>query len=182
MEPLIWLTCLRRMLSSLILSARLLVNIAMRRTMLYWIWSTAHLAGKITPRSIYTRKLSIKLMDLENQLVVQNAQQASHLMEILLSMSARIATQIAQSASTMVMSVIWTNVLNVEVDGRCTLLNKDVWRLAAQVIMKLTLKLVINAQILAKIVKVTNSIASNVTRTQQPLLFSLHLVYVMVKK
>jgi hypothetical protein len=121
-------------------------------------------------------------MDLENQLVVQNAQQASHLMEILLSMSARIATQIAQSASTMVMSVIWTNVLNVEVDGRCTLLNKDVWRLAAQVIMKLTLKLVINAQILAKIAKVTNSIASNVTPTQQLLLFSLHLVYVMVKK
>jgi hypothetical protein len=114
------------MLSSLILSARLLVNIATRRTMLYWIWSTAHLAGKITPRSIYTRKLSIKLTDLENQLVVQNAQQASHLMEILLSMSARIATQIAQSASTMVMLVIWTNVLNVEVDGRCIPLSKDV--------------------------------------------------------
>jgi len=147
---------------------------------LYWIWSTAHLAGRITPRSIYTRKLSIKQMDLENQLVVQNVQQDSHLMEILLSMSARIAILIAQSALTMVMSVIWTNVLYAEVDGRCTLLNKDAWSLAAQVIMKLTLKLVINAQILAKIAKVTNSIASNVTLTQQPLLFSLHLVLLMV--
>jgi hypothetical protein len=119
------------MSSSLILSAPPLVNIAMRRTVLYWIWSTAHLAGRITLRSTYTKKLSIKLMDLENQLVAQNAQQDSHLMEILLSMSARIVTLIAQSASTMEMSVIWTNVLFAEVDGRCTLLNKDAWSLAA---------------------------------------------------
>ena len=165
------------MLSSLILSAQPLVNIAMRRTALYWIWNTAHLAGRITLRSIYSKKLNIKLMDLEYQLVAQNALQDSHLMEILLSMSVRIATLIALSASTMEMSAIWTNVLFAEVDGRCTPLNKDAWSLAAQVIMRLTLKLVINAQILAKIAKVTNSIASNVTLTQQPLLFSLHLLF-----
>ena len=116
-------------------------------------------------------------MDLEYQLVAQNAQQDLHLMEILLSMSARIATLIAQSASTMEMSAIWTNVLYAEVDGRCTPLNKDAWSLAAQVIMRLTLKLVINAQILAKIAKVTNLIASNVTLTQQPLLFLHHLLF-----